>query len=587
VNLLIRADGSWSGRERDVCYRNLGNGRFEDVSFVTGLDSAGDGRAFATLDLDGDGALDLALASRTAPRLQLLRNAPADNGLVVELTGSGNKSNRDAIGAVAQLTTDRRKLMRIVESGAGFLSQSSRRLHFALESDEVARSLVVTWPGGNQQTWTTVPHRGTFRVTEGAEGFERITGPLHSHVAQEPARASVWLVEPVTAPALEGLRTGRSTLVNFWASWCPPCKQEMSEWRAAAGRFAAAGLNIVIASVDEDKTRKPDAAFALLHLTERQIAAWNLFHRHLFDRRQDIGLPTSFLVDEHGRVVKVYKGVTSSAAILRDLRATERPSLPFAGRWFGPKPERNYTELATALAEHGLGVESVRYFEQAISRGKPSIETLNNYAGVLLEQGQLQKAEDLLVRTLTLYPRQVDALANLGTLRLKQGQSGAARDLFRQVLEVQSDDAFAQNGLGSALFAAKDLAGAREAFEEAVRLDPENTDYRYNLGSVLVASGEFRTALGQFEKVRAAGSQSADLANNLGILYVETGDSVKGEAEFRRAIGIAPNDAGGYLNLAMLYSRTGKAVRARQVLQRLLTIHANHPQATKMLENLP
>jgi Tfp pilus assembly protein PilF/thiol-disulfide isomerase/thioredoxin len=431
-----------------------------------------------------------------------------------------------------------------------------------------------------------VPRRGTFRVTEGVEGFEKITGPVHSHVAQEPAPASVWLVEPIAAPALEGLRTGSRTLVNFWASWCPPCKQEMLEWRAAAGRFASAGLNIVIASVDEDKTKKPDAAFALLHPTERQIAAWNLFHRHLFDRRQDVGLPTSFLLDEQGRVIKVYKGVTASAAILRDLRATEKPFLPFAGRWFGPKPERNYTELATALAEHGLGPESVRYFEQAVSHDRASVDALNNYAGILLEQGELQKAEELLLKTLTRHPRQVDALSNLGTLRLKQGQAGAAREVFRQVLAVQPDDAFAQNGLGSALFAAKDMAGARKAFGEAIRLDPGNADYRYNLASVLAASGSFREAVSEFEAIRSAKPHSADLANNLGVLYVETGDAARGEAEFLRAIEVAPGEAGGYLNLAMLYERMKRVAEARQTLRKLIAVHPNHPQAMKMLEHL-
>ena len=98
VNLLIRSDGSWSGRERDVCYRNPGNGRFEDESFLSGLDSVGDGRAFATLHLDRDGALDLALVSRTAPRLQLWRNQlAAPQSLLLELRGNGTKSNRDAI----------------------------------------------------------------------------------------------------------------------------------------------------------------------------------------------------------------------------------------------------------------------------------------------------------------------------------------------------------------------------------------------------------------------------------------------------------------------------------------------------------
>ena len=58
INLLVRADGSWSGRERNVCYRNRGDGAFDDISFVSGLDLNTDGRAFVPLDFDFDGDLD-------------------------------------------------------------------------------------------------------------------------------------------------------------------------------------------------------------------------------------------------------------------------------------------------------------------------------------------------------------------------------------------------------------------------------------------------------------------------------------------------------------------------------------------------
>lgn len=588
VNLLIRSGGSWSGRERDVCYRNLGNGKFEDQSFLSGLDSAGDGRAFATLDLDGDGALDLALMSRTAPRLQLWRNQPGNGALQLELQGNGQQSNRDAIGAVAELETDRgRKLTRIVQAGSGYLSQSSRLLHFALETGEQPRTLRIVWPNGDKQTLTTVPPRGRFRLKQGETRCEAIL-PARTwpHVPQEAPPPSVWLAEPLPAPALLTTPSAPRTLLNFWASWCPPCKQEMTEWTAAAQQFRNAGLTVVVASVDDDKTQKPLAPFAFVHPTENQIAAWNLFYRHLFDRRQDLGLPLSFLLDEKGRVLKVYQGVTASTVILADLRATSRPALPFTGQWFGSAPQRDYVEMATALAEHGLTAESSVYFDQALARGNPSAEALNNYAGVLLEQGDLDKAEALLIRTLSAYPRQLDALANLGTLRLKQRQPGAAREAFRQVLAAQPDDAFAQNGLGSAMFAANDLPAALAAFRAAVRLDADHPEYRLNLGSVLAAAGEYREAIRELETARTALPESTALANSLGILYVETAEPAKGEQEFRRAIRQAPREESAYLNLAMLLDRLGRKPEAINVLCQLLATQPKNAQALQMIEKL-
>lgn len=588
VNLLIRSGGSWSGRERDVCYRNLGNGRFEDESFLSGLDSAGDGRAFATLDLDGDGALDLALMSRTGPRLQLWRNQPGARALLVELQGRGERSNRDAIGAVAELLTDRgRTLTRLVQAGAGYLSQSSRLLHFALEPGERARELRVVWPGGQRQTLAAVPPSGRVRLRQGASQFEPIVrGPALTRVTQAPPPPSVWLAEAVPAPALPGLPPARMTLLNFWASWCPPCRQEMAEWTRAAAQFRQAGLTVVVASVDEDHAKQPAAPFALVRPNERQIAAWNLFYRHIFDRRQDLGLPVSFLLDERGRVVKVYQGVTTSAAILADLRAPNRPALPFDGHWYGPSPQRNYVELATALAEHGLASESLVYFDDAIARGNPSAEALNNYAGVLLEQGNLERAEALLMRTLTAYPRQFDALANLGTLRLKQGQPGAARDAFRQVLAAQPDDAFAHHSLGSALFAAQDLPGALTAFRTAVRLEPDHAEYRLSLGNTLAAAGDYRDALRELEAVRAALPESTELANSLGILYVETAAPEKGEQEFRRAIRQSPGEESGYFNLATLLDRLGRRPEAVEVVRSLLAVQPGNARALQMIERL-
>jgi tetratricopeptide (TPR) repeat protein len=190
------------------------------------------------------------------------------------------------------------------------------------------------------------------------------------------------------------------------------------------------------------------------------------------------------------------------------------------------------------------------------------------------------------MRTLTAYPRQIDALANLGTLRLKQGQPGAARDAFRQVLAAQPDDAFAHHSLGSALFAAQDLPGALTAFSAAVRLDPDHAEYRLSLGNTLAAAGDYREALRELETVRAAMPESSELANSLGILYVETAAPEKGEQEFRRAIRQSPREESGYLNLAMLLGRLGRRPEAVEVVRSLLALQPRNERALQMIEKL-
>ena len=98
---MIREGRSWSGRERNCCFLNTADGKFSDISAVSGFDFIDDSRALAVGDWDGDGDPDLWVSNRNAPRLRFLRNdaAPPGSFLSLKLQGDGKNTSLDAVGA--------------------------------------------------------------------------------------------------------------------------------------------------------------------------------------------------------------------------------------------------------------------------------------------------------------------------------------------------------------------------------------------------------------------------------------------------------------------------------------------------------
>lgn len=489
VNELIRQGGSWSGRERNVCFQNDGGGRFSEVSFVEGLDLPGDGRGLAVLDFDHDGRQDLALTFRTAPRFALLKNAH-DSGRALQIELQGRQSNRDAVGAWVTLRTSTRRLHRFVRSGSGFLSQSSRRLHFGLTPDEKVLDLEITWPSGLKQSLSHIPQSGLHRIPE-RQGIEPLqTRPSIAQPDSAPESESLWLRTPVPLPATIS-RKGPWTLLTFYGDWCPPCRKELADWKPHA---------LPLQILDVDKT---------------PMEIWNVFRRQLFDYREDLALPTSFLIDAKGQLVKVYRGSADARQILADMRSgLPRHTLPFAGNWLDEPGARNFTELATALAEAGHPNEAARYF--ALSQ--PDIETRINYAASLLATSQHQPAAQILRQILVDSPKNIDARANLGLSLLGLERYSAAAAEFLRVLELQPSDAAVHHW----------LAMAR------------------------MGEGNAPAAIAEFESARALGREEAELLNFLGILYAQSGQTGKALAVFTRGVQLHPGHTGLASNLKKL-----------------------------------
>ena len=171
INELIRADGTWSGFERNVFYANNRDGTFSDVSGAVGLDFLEDGRAFALADFDQDGRQEVFLKNRNAPQLRLLKNVVENLPASIAFRLRGTKSNRDAIGAAVTVESESGRQTRLLQAGSGFLSQHSKELFFGMGEAKGPVRASIRWPSGVVQDFHDLPPNHRVWVEESSEEF--------------------------------------------------------------------------------------------------------------------------------------------------------------------------------------------------------------------------------------------------------------------------------------------------------------------------------------------------------------------------------------------------------------------------------
>jgi hypothetical protein len=161
-------------RTQRLVYRNLGNGRFADVSEQcgAGVTARHSSRGCAFGDFDNDGDMD-ALVMNMNERPSLLRNEyttrsarGANNWLTLKLVGV--RSNRSAIGAQVRLTSGKHIQTREITSQSSYYSHNDPRLHFGLGLNTKADLVEIRWPNGQIESIKDVPANRILRIKEGA-----------------------------------------------------------------------------------------------------------------------------------------------------------------------------------------------------------------------------------------------------------------------------------------------------------------------------------------------------------------------------------------------------------------------------------
>lgn len=97
---------------------------------------------------------------------------------------------------------------------------------------------------------------------------------------------------------------GKPLIINVWASWCGPCREEMGSLERLARRFNGKQLNIIGISTDDDAS----AALGFINDTKLSFANY-LDHNLILENMLGANtIPLTILVDAQGRVVKKVRG---------------------------------------------------------------------------------------------------------------------------------------------------------------------------------------------------------------------------------------------------------------------------------------
>mgnify|MGYP003395181272 CR=1 FL=1 len=123
--------------------------------------------------------------------------------------------------------------------------------------------------------------------------------------AGQPFPTDIKLDRLLTYPALQLSDThGKVTILDFWASWCEPCRAELPLLEKVAKKFPSKDVVMIAINLDENE-RDADR---FLKATRIQVPVIRDTKRELTEKLKIDSLPVSFILDRNGKVVSVYRG---------------------------------------------------------------------------------------------------------------------------------------------------------------------------------------------------------------------------------------------------------------------------------------
>jgi peroxiredoxin len=145
-----------------------------------------------------------------------------------------------------------------------------------------------------------------------------------SLVCSNGAQASTKMPQFILKSAVDGKEvdsqsfTGKVLLVSFFATWCPPCVEEIPTFNDLQNSYSEKGFSIVALSVDQGG---PAAVAKMVKKKNINYPVLMADNETMQNFGGVYGVPVSFLVNKDGNVVKKYPGYVPKSILTKDIKS--------------------------------------------------------------------------------------------------------------------------------------------------------------------------------------------------------------------------------------------------------------------------
>ncbi len=247
---------------------------------------------------------------------------------------------------------------------------------------------------------------------------------------------------------------------------------------------------------------------------------------------------------------------------------------------------------ATARIVLMLRMRNKGQYQEALDEGHAllklvprNVDVYREMAETYVAMGDLDKAIEMLDKTVQMQPGSPIRLVNRGLVLLRKGRAQDAALDFQSALAVEPDNFQAHSQLGFMYAQVGAVDDAVYHFEQALERTPD-IQVGIALGQQLAKAGKWREAAEAFKNVRALDPKNATVMINEAVARTRSGDSKSAIALLREAAALSPDSSVVYDMLAMLLYETGDKEKALEALRKAEVISPGNAERSKRIAEL-